>query len=157
MIAVTKDEILAAMAAEQSALAQLLESLDEATMVRPGVYDNLSIKDVLAHLATWELMASEWIQTSLRGETPVRFTPGFQLDGEDTESIINWFNESIFQANRDLPLKAVLERLKEAQAQTRATLALLTESDLNEPGRFAWRGGEPLWPNQRGNTFGHYQ
>ncbi len=67
MIAVTKDEILAAMAAEQSALAQLLESLDEATMVRPGVYDNLSIKDVLAHLATWELMASEWIQTSLRG------------------------------------------------------------------------------------------
>lgn len=48
--------LLTLMQQEQTALENLLTTLDAAQMTQPGVYGELSVKDVLAHIAAWQAM-----------------------------------------------------------------------------------------------------
>src|SRR2546423_15123138 len=96
---VDKAELLEKIAGGHAALDRLLASMDEDQMLRPGVYGELSVKDVLAHLAAWEGMAAGWVRASLNGERVVRFAPGFLLsEGDDDAAVdatIDALNERI--------------------------------------------------------------
>jgi hypothetical protein len=42
-------------------------------------------------------------------------------------------------------------------ARAYSVVEALTEEDLIDPQRFAWRKGDPLWHMVAGNTWEHYQ
>src|SRR5918911_1892716 len=109
---VRKAELLERIAGGHAALDRLLASMDEEQMLVAGVYGELSVKDVLAHLAAWEGMEAGWLRASLNGERVVRFAPGFVLgEGDDDATVdatIDALNERIYNDNKNKALSQVL-------------------------------------------------
>ena len=149
-----KAQVLREIAGAHAEMERLLAPLSEEQMTRPGVYGDLSVKDVLAHIAAWERLDAGWIAASFRGETPVRFAPGFELGSGDDE-VLNRLNEHIFQKHKDKPLPEVLDDFRAAHARMLETVSAMSESDLTDPHRFDWWDGEPIWTSIADNSYEH--
>jgi hypothetical protein len=157
-IKIDKAIILEAMNQSFDELEALLATLDPEQMTRPGVYDDLSVKDILAHIAAWERLEISWIETSLCGEVaPVIYAPGFEVGDGDTWQTIDRLNQHIYEEHRDRPLDLVLIDLRVVHIHMVELVNALPEDDLIEPNRFDWRGGEPLWQSIAANSYEHYR
>ncbi len=152
-----KQEILQVMQTEFTALDALVRDLDPALLSTPGVYDQLAIKDVLAHLAAWARLEAGWLEASARGAPVVRFTPQFPLGSGPDETVMDALNAAIFAANRGRPAAAILADWRAAHAALVAAVTPLSEATLNDPQAFAWWPGEPVWTSIAGNSSDHYQ
>ena len=152
-----KAQLIEAITQEQVALQSLLASLTPEQMTRPGVYDRLSIKDILIHLIAWEKMEIGWLQTSLRGETPLRFAPGYVLSEGNRQQVMDSLNEHIFEQNHDKPLSQVLDDFQTVHAQLIELIQSLSYHDLTDPHRFDWWAGEPIYTSIAGNSYAHFK
>lgn len=146
--------ILETIQAERASLDALLAPLNAQQLCVATLDGERSIKDILAHIAAWEALCAEWIETFLHGQSP------HILDVADTDD----FNEQLFQEHRNRSLPEVQEYsriayqhlLQQVQALTQA----FSEADLYAEHRFAW--AEP-WPGHSlvaiiaGNSFTHYR
>ena len=65
-----KTELLDQIRSEQGLLEAALSRLSHAQMLLPGVDGEWSVKDVLAHISTWERWMIRWTNSLLRGERP---------------------------------------------------------------------------------------
>ena len=139
----------------------LLAKLDREKMTQPGVYDELSVKDVLAHITAWERLMLGWLERSLRDDPPERFAPGYIISESDPEEVttqvMDKLNEHIFKENTNKSLDEVMADFRSAHTDVVSTIESTAENDLLDPNRFAWRGGSPFWRAVGGNTFWHYQ
>ncbi|UCH58755.1 MAG: ClbS/DfsB family four-helix bundle protein [Anaerolineales bacterium] len=147
----TKSQILTAIQAERLALETLLAKIPPAQMTLPDLHEGWSVKDILAHITAWEELMQGWVQTSLRGETPDRPAPGESWEELDA------LNENMHQAHKDRPLEEVLQGFHDSHQQVLEMVNGLSEDDLLDPQRFAWRQGDPLWHLVAANTWWHYQ
>jgi hypothetical protein len=154
-----KDRLLQLMAQEHARMEQLLATLSEEQMTRPRVYDELSAKDVLAHIAAWGRMQADWIGRSMRGEQVVRYSPDFRLTGDDArdEQVMDSLNEKVFRENKDKPLPEVLADFRAAHSELVQTVLGMSDEELNDPNRFEWWPGDPVWHNIAGNSYEHYK
>jgi hypothetical protein len=146
-----KQELLEAMQSEWQNLLSTLERLSETQMLETGVEEGWNVKDILAHITAWESRMVRWIDVSLRGDVPDRPAPGEPWDD------IDLINQQIYIQNKDVPLPEVLEAFHDTHKKANQTVALLNEQDLFDPGRFAWRKGDPLWHMVADNTCWHYK
>ncbi len=155
-----KAMILSKIQSKHADMQSLLASLDERQMTQQGVYGELSVKDVLAHIVAWERMMLVWLATSLHGEKPVRFAPGYTFEESDTEEtvteVMDKLNDRIYRENKDRPLSEVMADFRAAHQEVVKAIQGVTESDLTDQNRFPWRNGQPFWPSVAGNTYGHY-
>lgn len=147
-----KTDLLARISQAYTEFEGLLASLDEAQMIQPQGPDGLSVKDQLAHLATWLTMAKGW----LTGSLPVRFAPGYEIGTGDLIEVMHRLNADILAGNKDKPLTTVLAELRTAQQALVTLVESLSEEALNDPDRFAWWPGRPVWENIAANTYKHY-
>ena len=152
-----KQEILLSMETEFAALDALVRDLDPVLLSTPGVYDDLAIKDVLAHLAAWARLETGWLSASAGGAPVVRFTPEFPLGNGPDDAVMDALNASIVAANRDRPSAAILADWRAAHAALVAAVTALSEATLNDPQAFAWWPGEPVWTSVVGNSSDHYR
>jgi hypothetical protein len=109
------------------------------------------VKDILAHITGWEQKMLQWVEDSYAGRVPDRPAP--DEDWPDLDRI----NERIFQDNQDVPLPQVLEQVTTAHQQVLARLDKMTDADLFDGKRFAWRKGDPIWHLVGANTYLHYR
>ena len=65
-------------------------------------------------------------------------------------------NQETYLQNLDKPLSAVLEGFHQSFPIALAMVEGISESDLIDPDRYAWRDGRPLWFIVAANTFWHY-
>lgn len=147
----TKAKIMNLIQSERESLERVLAGLSEEQMTQPGVESSWSVKDIMAHITDWEQRMVGWIEDSLRGEVPQRPAPGMTWDDLDR------LNEQIYLLNRDRDLRDVLADFHRSYEGALVTVEALTEEDLIDPQRFAWREGTPLWHMVAGNTWEHYQ
>ena len=143
-------------------LEALLSSIDEEKMLQPGVYDDLAIKDVIAHMAAWSRLAIGYVATSLRGEEPVWFAPGYDASAYDItdaalDEMVDALNARILSEHRDTPLAQALSGLRANHARLAKLSRDLTDRDLFDPDRFPWRHGRPLWTLIAWNDFLHFR
>jgi hypothetical protein len=150
-----KARLLTLIRQEQAALEAALTALDPARLTQPGVYDALSVKDVLAHLAAWQAMETGWLRASLRGEPVVRYAPGYELTADNVEDMTDRINARIFAENRDKPFAAALADLRNTYTGLLETVQALSDGDLRDPHRFDWWDGEPIWTSIAGNSYEH--
>jgi hypothetical protein len=150
-----KPRLLGLMEQEYATLEAVLAVLDSPQVTQPGVYGDLSVKDVLAHIATWQRMEVGWLQTSLRGEPVVRYAPGYELSNDDGDAVTDRFNAQIFEENRDKPFATVLADLRTSHTDLLALVQTLSDDDLQSPQRFDWWDGEPIWTSIAGNSYEH--
>ncbi|HEX4204626.1 MAG TPA: DinB family protein [Ktedonobacteraceae bacterium] len=145
-----KAELLEMMEHSYTAFEALLAPLSEAQLTESGVSGDWSLKDILAHLATWQGRAAQIFEAAQHNQQP-QLTPSIKTDEE-----IDQFNNTTFAANRSRPLAEVKQDFHASYQQLLAATEALGEGDLFDPGRFAWMEGNALWTTAEGDTFGHY-
>jgi hypothetical protein len=147
----SKHKILEQIQGERAALQTTLDRLTPQQMARPGVESRWSVKDILVHITAWERMMVQWVEESLRGEVPERPAPGMTWDDLDG------LNEQIYLDNKDRALEDVIDDAQASYQRALETVQAMTEEDLIDPERFAWRNGDPMWHMVAANTWWHYK
>jgi hypothetical protein len=154
-------ELLDLMKAADSQLERLFSEIPASLVERPGVYGDLSPKDVLAHIAAWQQLETNWLRDSLWGRGAVRFAPGFEVSldmpEDEVEVVRNRLNEYVFEQNKDRPYAGVLGDYRRTYRELAATIEQMSDEQLNDPERFDWWRGEPVWTSIAGNSYAHIE
>jgi len=122
------------------ALMESYAGLPESQLTEPGVIDNWSVKDNLAHVTTWEEEALKYLPLIVEGGTPPRYSV---LYGG-----IDAFNARRTEERRSLSLSEVLSRLDSTHRQLIDYVQSVPEEQFTRETRFRHR--------LRGDTYSHY-
>jgi uncharacterized protein (TIGR03083 family) len=122
-----------------TALKESYAGLSEAQLTEPGVLGEWSVKDILAHMTTWEEEALKYLPLILTGGRPPRYV---QFGGIDA------FNALMAEQKRDLALSEVLRQLEETHRRLLDSLHSVPEEHFTTETRFRHR--------LRLDTYSHY-
>ncbi len=147
----TKEEILTQSRAQHDALENLICSLCREEIIQPGAVGDWSVKDVLAHLTTWEQMALGWYRAGQRGEMPSLPAPGYQWN--ETAAL----NRKIYEKHQHRSLDAVLADFRSSYTEIMALILSLSEEDLFTPGHCQWTHQNDLATYLIAATYTHYR
>ena len=100
-----KQQLLKKLDNAWAALQESYAGLSDAQMTQPGVTDDWSVKDILAHVTTWEEEAIKHLPHILEGGRPPRYS--VRYGGIDA------FNAQMTEQKRGLLLSEVLKQLGE--------------------------------------------
>jgi DinB superfamily len=114
--------------------------LSEAELLEPGVTGCWSVRDILAHVTTWEEEALAHLPLVLSGGTPPRYSV--------TYGGIDAFNARMTEAKRGLSLEEVTRRMHEVHGKLLGFLAGVPEDQFRSETRFRRR--------LRLDTYSHY-
>jgi hypothetical protein len=114
--------------------------LSETQLAEPGVADDWSVKDILAHVTTWEEEALKYLPLILADGTPPRYST--QYGGIDA------FNAQITKQKRRLSIAEIRGRLAETHRQLVAFVQSAPEEQFPQETRFRHR--------LRLETYSHY-
>jgi hypothetical protein len=147
----SKRELMEVLQDERQLFDTLVARLSDTQMLEPGIEGNRCIKDILAHITDWEQRMILWIQESVAGLTPQRPAPGMTWNDLDR------LNEQTYLENKEKPLVEVMPASRYSYTQALQAVQALSEADLFDGRRFAWRDGDPLWHMVAANTWWHYK
>lgn len=109
-------------------------------MTEPGVTGAWSVKDILAHVTTWEEEALKHLPLIVRGEKPPRYSAAY--------GGINAFNALMTGRKKHLSLAEVLSQLEETHRRLVAFIESAPDDQLSSATRFRRR--------LRLDTYSHY-
>jgi uncharacterized protein (TIGR03083 family) len=123
-----------------AAFTEAYAGLSEAQLTEPGVVADWSVKDILAHVTTWEEEALKYLPLILTGSRPPRYS--VMYGGIDA------FNAQMIAQKRDLPLSEVLRQLEETHRRLLAYIQSAPEAQFTRETPFRRR--------LRLDTYSHY-
>lgn len=143
-----KKDLLVRLEDSHERVLEAIEGLSTEEMLEPGVMDNWSVKDILAHLTRWEAELIKLLWQARQGMQPtsLHFNQSHSVD----EVNARWYEED--QARS---LERILEDFHGVRNQTIRRLEFFTEKDLNDTQRYPWLGGQPLWEWVANDSFEH--
>jgi hypothetical protein len=97
-----RSQLLGRLGKAWNALKESYAGLSEAEMLEPGVTGTWSIKDIIAHVTSWEGESLKHLPLILAGEKPPRYSV--------TYGGIDAFNAQTMEKKRHLSLSAVLQQ-----------------------------------------------
>jgi hypothetical protein len=147
---IDKASIFNEMRTNYAALEEILAPLDKTQMTTKGVIDGWSIKDMLAHIASWHHRLLTWLDAAIRNVEPA-------ISGPDSVEEMDALNAQFYQENKSHPLDEVLTEFRTTHQQIMDIIQAMREEDLISPQRFAWTQGRPLWQLVAGDSYEHYQ
>jgi hypothetical protein len=130
----SKAQIIKRLETERRRLEQNLAKLSTADMLQPGVVDEWSVKDVLAHLADWEAHMPVWMEAGRRGDPVKEPDPGL------TWKQLDLLNERIYQAHRYQSLAEVMDYFHSIHEQFMDMVVTMPEQEMLERGRYSFIG-----------------
>ena len=136
----TKQQLLEKLERAWADLKASYAGLSEAQMTAPGVTGEWSVKDILAHVTTWEEEALKMLPLIREGTTPPRYA--------DLYGGVNAFNAQTSARKRDLSLDEVLAQLDDTHRQVIATIEGAPDDLIATETRFRRR--------IRLDTYSHY-
>jgi len=113
--------------------------LSDAQLVETGVVGDWSIKDLLAHITTWEGEALKYLPVILEGKRPPRYA---------AQGGIDVFNARMTNEKHGLPLAAVRGQMEETHHRVLDLLQAVPEEHLI--------GETPFRRRLRWDTYHHY-
>lgn len=136
-----KHALLAQIDRERTLWEQLVADVGEAHMQEPGATGEWTFQDVVAHLSGWRANTLARLDAAVHGQAPAPPPwPAHLNEEQDVDAINAW----IYKANRDRPLRDVLDEYHHSFVCMRDAVSALSEQDLTEPGRYNWMQGRPL-------------
>jgi hypothetical protein len=114
--------------------------LSDSQLTEPGVTGNWSVKDILAHVTTWEEEALKYLPLIVKGGRPPRYS--VKYGGIDA------FNAQMAEHKRGLSLADVLEQLDETHHRLMAYIQSAPEEQFTRETPFRRR--------LRLDTYSHY-
>src|SRR5215831_11724124 len=134
-----KQQLLKRLEKAWSAIKESYEGLADSQMTEPGVMGNWSVKDILAHVTTWEEEALKYLPLILTGGKPPRYTKYGGIDA---------FNAKMAEQNRAMELSEVLRQLDETHHRLIDYLQSVPEEHFTRETPFRHR--------LRLDTYSHY-
>ena len=122
-----------------AAIKESYTGLSDSQLMEPGVTGDWSVKDILAHVTTWEEEALKYLPLILTGGRPPRY---IQFGGIDA------FNAQMAEQKRDMTLSDVLRQLDETHRRLIDSLQSVPEEHFTRETRFRHR--------LRLDTYSHY-
>ena len=122
-----------------TALQESYAELSDAQFMEPGIMGEWSVKDILAHVTTWEEEALKYLPLILAGGRPPRY---IQFGGIDA------FNAQMAEQKRQMALTEVLRQLEETHRRLLDYLHSVPEAHFTRETRFRHR--------LRLDTYSHY-
>jgi hypothetical protein len=113
--------------------------LSDAELTEPGVVEAWSVKDILAHVTTWEEEALKYLPLILEGGTPPRYVTYGGLDA---------FNAMMTERKRGLSLDEVRTQMGETHRRLLDYIDTVPEEEYRRETRFRHR--------LRLDTYSHY-
>lgn len=136
---------------EHAFLRRALAGLAPNELALPGVVGEWSVKDILAHITTWEQRFLKALVVVERGEVPNWPEAGYTWDDLDA------LNERDFRANQDRPLAEVWADFEHSFAELVDKTASMSDAALLTPGYYGWTGEHALWRFLDANAGEHYR
>jgi hypothetical protein len=134
-----KQQLLKQLVKAWAALKESYAGLSDTQLTEPGVMGNWSVKDILAHVTTWEEEALKYLPFIITGGRPPRY---IQYGGIDA------FNAQMTEHKRSLSLSDVLRQLDETHRQLIDYIRSVPEEQFTRENRFRHR--------LRLDTYSHY-
>ena len=135
-----KQKLLKQLEKTWAAFKEAYAGLSEEQMMEPGVTGDWSVKDILAHVTTWEQEALKVLPIILEGGRPPRYSVIY--------GGIDAFNAQMAEQNRSLSLSEVLKGLDETHRRLIETVQNAPEEQFTRETRFRRR--------LRLDTYSHY-
>jgi hypothetical protein len=114
--------------------------LSEVQLMESGVTGNWSVRDILAHVTTWEEEALKHLPLVLKGGRPPRYSVKY--------GGINAFNALMTEQKKHLSLSQVLQQMQNTHKQLINYIKSVPETHFHEETRFRHR--------LRLDTYSHY-
>ncbi|MFQ5832358.1 MAG: DinB family protein [Candidatus Thorarchaeota archaeon] len=131
-----KKELVENLQAERARIEAMLAELTEEQMEIPGVQHDWSVKDIIAHITTWERRGTGWIKSMVDGEDPqVSFK---DHAWEEMVAAHDQLNLDIYHQNRDRPLQDILSEFNQSFPLLMDQVRSLTDEDLDKQYSFRW-------------------
>ncbi len=134
-----KQQLLKQLDKEWTAIKESYAGLSDSQLTEPGVMGTWSVKDILAHVSTWEEEALKYLPLTLTGDRPPRYS---QYGGIDA------FNAQMTEQKRGLALSDVLRQLDETHRRLIDYIRSMPEEHFTRETRFRHR--------LRLDTYSHY-
>jgi hypothetical protein len=142
-----KQELIQKLEQSREEFLDTIEGLSEDEMEQPGAMEGWSVKDILAHIALWESELVKLLFQARQGRKPA--TVHFSGESVD-ERNAKWHHQS-----KERPLERVLDDFHCVRNQTVRRVEAFPDRDLDDPQRFPWLQGEPLWKWIAEDSFEH--
>ncbi len=114
--------------------------LSDSQLLVPGVTGKWSVRDIIAHVTTWEEEALKHLPTVLRGGKPARYS--------EVYGGIDAFNARMTELKKGLSLRDVLQQMTNTHCQLIDFLETVPERCFRTETRFRYR--------LRLDTYSHY-
>jgi hypothetical protein len=134
-----KQQLLKRLEKAWTAIKESYAGLSNSQLTEPGVVGNWSVKDILAHVTTWEEEALKYLPLIISGGSPPRYTRYGGIDG---------FNAQLTEQKRGLALSGVLKQLDETHRRLIDYIQSVPEEHFKQETRFRHR--------LRLDTYSHY-
>jgi hypothetical protein len=135
----TRARLLARLDGAWQALHLSYAGLSDEQLVETGVVGDWSIKDLLAHITTWEGEALKYLPVILEGKRPPRYAAQGGIDA---------FNARMTNEKRGVPLVDVRRQMEETHRRVLDLLQAVPEKHLV--------GETPFRRRLRWDTYHHY-
>lgn len=152
----SKQQLLAGLTEIYTKWEELLAGLDEKQILEPLVPSDWTIKDIVAHMWSWQQASVARAEAALKGKEP-DYPKWWQINGPDPDEDVDRTNAWIYNANKAKPWSKVYADWK-LQFQRYLELSnQIPEKDLLEPGKYAWMGTSALAASTNGSLEHHIE
>jgi hypothetical protein len=135
-----REQLLRRLETAWTSLRESFSGLTDTQLLEPGVAEEWSVRDILAHVTTWENEALKYLPVIVNGETPPRYR---EYGG------LNAFNAQMTARKQSLELADVMSELQATHRQLLDYLQSVPEEQFSSETRFRHR--------LRLDTYSHYQ
>src|SRR3989440_8979832 len=134
-----KQQLLKQLEKAWTTIEESYAGLSDSQLTEPGVMDNWSVKDILAHVTTWEEEALKYLPLILTGGKPPRYIQSGGIDA---------FNAQMAEQKRGLALSDVQRQLDDTHRRLLDYIRSVPEEHFARETRFRHR--------LRLDTYSHY-
>lgn len=135
---------------EYSRLQDYLQGLTEDQRSRTPVFENRTVKDIIAHLHAWHLLFLDWYKEGMAGRKPQIPAEGFTW--KDSPAL----NEKLYRDHKDTPWKEVWASFEKSRQKVLALVKKHSDKELTTKKKYAWTGSTDLATYLAGTTSSHY-
>ena len=154
-----KTELLSKMDEANGELEELFASMTGEQISRQGVYDDLSPKDVLAHIAAWQSMAVGWLRETSSGGRPTRYARGFEVGPDTPEdeatALMDKLNAHVKAQNESRSFADVISDYRNGYRELVSAVDGMNDEQIADTTRFYWLEGKPVWHSLAANSYEH--
>jgi hypothetical protein len=137
-----KTKIINRLRDEFSRWEELLGGLSEEEISAPERIEALSIKDIVAHLTTWQEISVARMEAGLQDNEPVfpGWPAGLDPDADNVDAINAW----IYESRHGAPWEEIHREWRERFLRLIELGEAMPEKDLMEAGKYPWIKGSAL-------------